>query len=151
MNWLRSLDWPTLLLAATVLVAAVQVWLTRKQMRAQFEWSRREAALEYSMTRNELVRASRLWLDKEFGGIFYESPRPSQVEIELLMAEKKDLYTNLSTLLSHYELRAIAIEMDIVNEDVARSMFGPTIQESLKWADGFVQHRLTTNETAMST
>jgi hypothetical protein len=153
------MDWEKALLGLGVLVAAVQAsityWLTRRQLNAQvlqqktqFEWSRRESALEYSMTRNALVRDARLGLDDYFGGVFYEAVQPTEEELVEKMWGNHSLYTNISTLLSHYELLALAIRMDIVNATVAREMYAPTVIETLRFFRTFIEHRQRANPTA---
>jgi hypothetical protein len=128
-----------------VLFAGVQTWLTRRQIQRDLDWKRKEAALAYSVTRNDTVRNARLFLDGCFGGVFYEATPLTAQEFESELAKKHTLYTNVSTLLSHYELMFLAMKMGIVDEAVAYEMYGKTVVETVNFFSGFIEFRQRTS------
>jgi len=140
-----SVNWDTLAITIGVLFAGAQIafaslWASRA-LRAQLEWSRRESALSFSMTRNEAAHQARMKLDKIFDGRFYASSPPSREDITRLIKEEDGFYTNMTTILSNWNVLAVSIRAGVADEDVAFEMIGISFLDSVAFFRNFLELR----------
>jgi hypothetical protein len=138
-------DWNTIIVALGVAFTGAQIvfasWWAGRQLGAQLEWSRREAALSFSMARNPILREARTDLDKIFDGRSYSCPPPSREEIVRLIKEKEGFYTNMTTILSNWNVMAVAIRSGVADEDVAFEMIANSMLDSIDFFRSFLELR----------
>ena len=130
------------LMAGGLVVAYRQMGLMARQIQNQYEWSKRNHALSYSLTRSQTLRQARERLDKAFDPPLGDREEPLTLE-EIKLAKKKDAAVNtlIHSLLGHWENLALAIELDIADEDVAREMVASTVLAHVKVFRPFIDGR----------
>ena len=140
-------DWNAVIVALGVVLTGAQIafasWWASRQLRAQLEWSRREAALNFSMVRNPALRESRMSLDRIFQGRFYACTPLSREDVARYIEEKKDdgFYTHMTTILSNWNVMAVAIRSGVADEDVAFEMIANSMLDSVDFFRSYIDLR----------
>lgn len=133
------------ILILTFLVAVYQLRLMRKQMKYQYDWARRQKALDYSLSKNKELQRERKKLDELFGSVHNAN---GGIPLETILKKLEDeptAYTVIATLLAHWENLALAIECDVVDEEVAFEMTAGLVIDYFKKFHEFIEHRKRVN------
>lgn len=133
------------ILILSFIVAAFQLKLLRKQLGYQYEWSRREKTLNYSLSKNKELQQQRKCLDELFGSIHNRKGGIPKAEIEEKLKNDKTAYTVISTLLAHWENLALAIKCDVVDKGVAFEMTAGMLIDYVKAFHEFIEGRRDNN------
>lgn len=135
----------SVILILSFAVASYQLVLMRKQMAYQYEWSRRQKALDYSLSRNKDLQQERKKLDELFGSVHRKECGIPLKTIEEKLSSEATAYTVITTLLAHWENLALAIECDVVDEEVAFEMTAGLVIDYVKTFHEFIEHRRKVN------
>ena len=143
------------MVAVLVALGAVFFQLRKMQQRMNFDHRlhMRSKALSYSLFSNEHLRDSRVNIEKHFGSnIKTGAPIPSERIDCIIRAEGDDsnnhLYSDIMTLLAHWENMALAIHKEVADEDTAREMVGATLIRHVEIFDHFIRARQGSNRRA---
>lgn len=106
--------------------------LLYKKANNQYTWTKREKALGYSLTQSAQHLQSRVTLERQFGN-FFDKTEPLNTEIiDAACKEHPDILTHIRVILGHWENMALAIHVDICDEDVCYEMVGSTIIQTVR-------------------
>ena len=121
---------------------AKQIENQAHQTENQYEWSKRDHALSYSLTRSEALRDTRERLETAFGGPLRGREEPLTLK-EINLAIEKDAAVNtlIHSLLAHWENLALAIELKIADEEVAFEMVAGTVLAHVQVFRPFIDWR----------
>ena len=126
-----------------------QIQTQSKQIQNRYEWSTRQFALTYSITRNSRLREARIKLDEAFGIITSgDSEALTQKQIDEAIEKDPSIYTDISYLLAHWENMALAIRTKVVNEEVAFEMVGGMVITYVEVFRNFIEDRRKINPKA---
>jgi len=140
----------TLIMLGGLIIGIRQLKLLTKQIRNQYEWSTRQHALSYSLTKSDRLREARIELDNEFGVLMGKKEALTNDEIEQAIEADRSLYTNITVLLSHWENMALAIHTKVADETAAFEMVAGTTLSYVRVFRNFIEKRKETNPRAYS-
>ena len=126
-------------------VAMLQLWLLLRQLKFQYDWNKKEKALEYSLSKNKNLQEVRRKLDSLFGNIHHNSRVIPYDEIINKLEEDNTSYTVITSLLAHWENMALAIHQGIVDEDVAYEMTAGLVIDYVRAFQNFIDERQNKN------
>ena len=140
--------WARSVIAVVSVCIAVAAFIYHwSKTRRHYDWQKKVQALSYSLSKNERMRVARVELTREFKLSSRKTPVPLDVFLEKF-DEKDDLYPCARDLLGHWENMSLAIELEIVDEDVAFKMVaGMFITYAYQFQE-FIQHRRSENKRA---
>ena len=118
-----------------------QVHLLGEQLNFQYEWNKKERALDYSLNRNKILQQSRVQLESLFGNIHQRPHEIESDEIKKILDDNKYSYTVITSLLAHWENMALAIQKGIVDEDVAYEMTAGLVIDYVRAFKEFIKTR----------
>lgn|GEM_PF-2612391 len=118
-----------------------QIEQLKNQNEIQYNWVRKEKALEYSLSKNQQLQQIRKDLDAAFGNIQTIQEPITMKEIGEKLKEDPSKYTVISALLAHWENLALAIELEIVDEKVAYEMTAGIVRKYVYAFQKFINDR----------
>jgi hypothetical protein len=123
------------------IASETQLALMNQQIVRQFEWSTRQAALDFATGRNASLREARIALDRAFKNVANVNVPLTMEQINSAIDGDQAVYTHIITLLGNLENMALAIYAQIADESVAfETMAGTTLQYITRFRE-FINHR----------
>nr|WP_281396743.1 DUF4760 domain-containing protein [Roseospira visakhapatnamensis] len=110
-------------------------------MRANYNLTIRNKALNYSLYSNEHLRDARMQVEEVFGSMFSIKEAIPMGEIEKKMESHPKLHVSILTLLAHWESMALAIESDVASDEVCFDMVASTLIQHVKIFRNFIEQR----------
>lgn len=125
-----------------------QTKLAREQMQMNYKLSLRNKALSYSLYSNIHLRDARLRIEEYFGENLRKRRTAAINEIEQLIKKDQHLFSDIKTVLAHWENMALAMECDVVDVDVTFNMVGGTFVNHVKVFKEFIDDNKRRNPRA---
>jgi len=130
------------------IVAVRQLALLTKQIKSQYEWSMRQCALSYSLTKSERLREARINLNNAFGILAGKKEALTLREIDEAIKINSSVYTDIIYLLAHWENMALAIHTKVADETVAFEMVAGMVISYVRVFRNFIERRRGLNPRA---
>ena len=131
-----------------LIIAVRQLALLTKQIRNQYEWSTRQYALSYSLTKSDRLREARINLDNAFGILAGKKEALTHSEIDSAIEKNPSIYTDIIHLLAHWENMALAIHTKVADETVAFEMSAGMVISYVRVFRNFIERRRELNPRA---
>jgi hypothetical protein len=131
-----------------LIIAIRQLALLTQQIKSQYEWSTRQCALSYSLTKSERLREARINLDNVFGLLVGKKEALTLNDIDKAIEKDTSLYTDIIYLLAHWENMALAIHTKVADETVAFEMVAGMVVSYVRVFRNFIDRRKELNPRA---
>lgn len=113
--------------SSIVVVGYFQLRAIHRQIRNDHERKMRENSLNYSLTKNEIHRQARMQLEAVFGSALLNEDALPADSIYAKINENPGVETSIRTLLGHWENMALAIHVNVADEEVAYEMVAGSV------------------------
>ncbi|MBK1674704.1 hypothetical protein CKO35_15680 [Ectothiorhodospira shaposhnikovii] len=114
------------IMTVALCVAVFQLFLLWKNNRHHYNWQKRVQALSYSLTKSEKLREARIRLEEVFDTRNVKGPIQVN-KIDEASNYHKDIIHCIRDILGHWENLALAIKLNIADEEVAYEMVASTV------------------------
>ncbi|MEM6942614.1 MAG: hypothetical protein AAF416_19230 [Pseudomonadota bacterium] len=126
-------------------VAAYQIYLSRAQHTAEYEWRRRERAISYSVYKNAEYRVARDRVHEALGS-FAGLDAPLKIQHVYQKCEiHPKLRADLFVIISHWGRLSTEIELNLIDEDAAFKYHSSTMPNVYFGLKEFIDSRIEKN------
>jgi predicted ester cyclase len=125
-------------LFARIIQGGVSVVLLTGVVIAYLSWrskqnlDRRASALSYSLTRNKDYFEARSAIEMRFRDFFKEKKPATAEQVQEIISQEKEIATKLKYILAHWEIMAISIFDDLIDEKTCFEMVGSTLVNTVE-------------------
>ncbi|WP_143040354.1 DUF4760 domain-containing protein [Albimonas donghaensis] len=120
---------------------------SRNEFRAARIAAKKEKTLEYSLTRNRRYQEAREFLEKTYESAFRDNSPLNYGQIQ----SNEQAYLSAKYLLSHWEVMAISLENEIIDNDTAYEMVGLTFYKTVGMLRHFIEEMQRNNDRRYTT
>lgn len=110
----------------TGIVIAYLSWRSKQNL------DRRASALSYSLTRNKDYFEARSVIEMRFRESFNNKTPATSEQVHEIISQEKDIATKLKYILAHWEVMAISIFDDLIDEKTCFEMVGSTLVNTVE-------------------
>jgi hypothetical protein len=112
----------TSIIAGSLIIAIIQIYLLRRQLKAQHDWNRRVTSLHFSFSEHPEMREVRSKVEKKLG-LFSRPPGEINLkEIQQLEENDPNIRGDLQYVLGRLAAMCAAINNNIVDEQVCKDL-----------------------------
>jgi hypothetical protein len=139
-----------LLIRRQIKIFLEQLDAHERNMRMDYKLALRTKALSYSLYSNLHLRDARLNIEEVFKAYIREQKVIPRSRIQQETDENHELYSDIMTLLAHWENMALAIYSDVADKQVAKNMVAFTLVKHVHIFSEFINDRKHVNPRAYS-
>lgn len=121
----------SIVLLASIAIAYLS-WRSKQNL------DRRTAALSYSLTRDKDYFESRSAIELRFRNHFRENRPATAEEVREIITQEKEISIKLKFILAHWEVMAISILDDLVDEKTCFEMVGSTLVNTVRVMESYI-------------
>lgn len=120
------------ILLLTGIAIAYLSWRSKQNL------DRRTAALSYSLTRNKDYFEARSAIELRFRTQFKENRAATADEVKEIISQEKDVSVKLRFILAHWEVMAISLLDDLIDEKTCFEMVGSTLVNTVRVMEPYI-------------